>query len=260
MSRVLSSIPLAIAALTTMTACSGGDGGTPPSSSAAAESTQAPARAPASPAPADTPAESTPAAAGAPSEQDLAAILAGITAPDGAPLTVVPAGELASLTEQGLQALEGVTVTPAECNVFSESSLAMPEGAVYAVGVALSADGLTSTSVTLMSLDGAEDQARSKLEAARTLAGRCSTYQLEVQGVTVTAETTMVETTNEGAVSQGAVGLITLPTGQEQHTSSVSASRDTISVTVMNQTSDSPSASPAVLEQVVDEVLTAAQG
>lgn len=245
MSRLLCVSALAAGALLTLTACGGGEEEAAPASSATPESASASASESAS---------ATPTGSGS---EELSAVLETISAPDGTPLTVVPPDQLDSVMQQGMQLLEGATVTPTECNALLDSAMETPEGARYAVGIAVAPDGLTTTSVTIVELDGAEDQMRSKQEDVQALAETCSTYQIEVQGETVSAESAQVETANEGAVSQGATGVITLPTGQKQNTTTVSAARGAISVTAVNQTVDSPSAEMAVLEDLVDQVLAA---
>jgi hypothetical protein len=253
MSRFLSVSALAACALLGLTACSGGEEEAAPApSSAAAPSSSA------SSAPDSAPSASSSAAPTGSGSEELTAVLETVSAPDGTPLTVVPADQLDSVMQQGLQALEGVTVTPAECDALLDNAMNTPEGAKYAVGIALAPDGLSTTSVTIVELDGAEDEVRTRQAEAQALAETCSTYRIEAQGQTVTAESAQVETVNDGAVSQGATGVITLPTGQKQNTTTVSAARGSISVTAMSQTVDSPSAEVSVLEDLVDQVLAAA--
>lgn len=265
MSRVLSLSALAAGALLALTACGGGEEeAAPATSSAAAEAATASPEASSSPSSSSSSSSSSEAATAAPSgpagsgSEELTAVLETISAPDGTPLTVVPADQLGSVMQQGLQALEGVTVTPAECDVLLDSALQTPEGAQYAVGIAISPDAASSTSVTIVELDGAEDLVRSQQEDAEALAASCSTYQLELMGQTFSAESAQVETVNEGAVSRGATGTVTLPTGQKQNTTTVSAARGSISVTAASQATDAPSADVAVLEDLVDQVLAAA--
>lgn len=99
---------------------------------------------------------------------------------------------------------------------------------------------------------------RSRQGDAQARAETCSTYQVELQGETASGESTVVETTNEDAISMGARGVLTLPTGQKQNTTTVSAARGSISVAVISQSVDSPTADIAVLEGLVDQVLAAA--
>ncbi len=185
-------------------------------------------------------------------------MLATISMPDGIPLTIVPAEQLAALSQQGLQSIEGVVVTPEECGAVLEAAAHMPEGTRYAVGAAVNPTDQSTTIITITQLDGAEELIKSQQGDAETRAGICSTYQVELQGETATGESTVVETTTEGAISMGARGVLTLPTGQKQNTTTVSAARGSISVAVISQSVDSPTADITVLEDLVDQVLAAA--
>ncbi|WP_394250965.1 hypothetical protein [Arthrobacter pityocampae] len=185
-------------------------------------------------------------------------MLATIAMPDGTPLTIVPPEQIDAMAQQGLQSIEGVVVTPEECGAVFEAAAQMPEGTRYAVGAAMNPTNQSTTIITLTELDGAEELMRSQQGDAEARAETCSTYQVELQGETATGESTVLETTNDGAISMGARGALTLPTGQKQNTTTVSAARRSISVTAISQSVDSPAADIAILEGLVDQVLAAA--
>ncbi|KNC19486.1 hypothetical protein AC792_06495 [Arthrobacter sp. RIT-PI-e] len=258
MSRSSSLSVLAFGTFLLLTACSGGDEPATDAESAPA-SASAEASAEASTESGSTPSAEAEAGTGTYTDEELAALLTSITAPDGSALTVVPASQLDPLMDQGMQALDGVAVTPAECDVFNETSLAPPEGATYAVGVALSADGAPETTVTVVSVEGAEDLMRTQAEESTELLETCSSYEMEVEGVTLTAQTELIDTTTEGNESQGARSTITLPTGETLRTTTISAASGDFTVTAMNQQAGAEGASvDGELEQLVNDVLAAA--
>lgn len=246
MSRVLFRPALTGSLLLALTACGGPSAAEPSPTISAPE-----AAVTASPAPAA-------ADPGSYSGEDLAEILGTISTHDGTPLTVVPPGQVTAALGQASQLMDGVTITPAECNVLPQDFATLVEDAELAIGVAPAPDGLSSVSVSLAVADGAEDRLTENAEKELALVSTCSTYTIGMQGVTVEGTMESVETTMEDATSFAVRTTVELPDGQQQDSTTVTAARGDLTVAATSQATGSPSASPAVLEQLVGRVLEAA--
>ncbi|WP_043442137.1 hypothetical protein [Arthrobacter sp. L77] len=250
MSRVLFRPVLAGSILLALTACGGG--GTPsgePAPTAGSVET--------APAASSSPAEVDP---GTYSSEDLAEILATITTPDGSPLTIVPPDQVSAALGQATLLMDGVTITPSECDVVPQDFAKLAGDAETAIGVAPAADGLSAVSASIAVADGVEDRLAENAEKELALVSTCSTYQIEMQGVIVRGTMESAGTGMEGSTSFGIRNSIVLPDGQQQNNTTVTAARGDLLVTVTSQVTGSPSASSAVLEQLAGRVLAAAEG
>ncbi len=154
--------------------------------------------------------------------------------------------------------MDGVTITPAGCNVLPQDFATLVEDAEPAIGVAPAPDGLSSVPVSLAVAEGAEDRPTEKAEKELALVSTCSTYTIGMQAVAVEGTMESVETTMEEATSFAVRSTVELPDGQQQDSTTVTAARGDLTVTATSQATGSPSASPAVLEQPAGRVLEAA--
>lgn len=213
---------LVIAAAMALAACGGSDqASTSPSPATTSSSAPAP-----SPTPTPTPTPTSKAY----TNDELTSIVAGLKDAQGQSLTVVPAAQI----DQGLIAsrelLKTAVITPKACGVMTDSNTQIPKGSAYAAGTSLSAAARTVTVVTVFGVKDAAAMA-AQFEKSKATAGACSKFTIEVQGQQITSETTPLEAAVQADVTNSALVVQTLPTGQKQAIVTVTGINGTLAAT-----------------------------
>lgn len=211
---------LVIAAAMALAACGGSDqASTSPSPATTSSSAPAP-----SPTPTPTPTSK------AYTNDELTSIVAGLKDAQGQSLTVVPAAQI----DQGLIAsrelLKTAVITPKACGVMTDSNTQIPKGSAYAAGTSLAAAARTVTVVTVFGVKDAAAMA-AQFEKSKATAGACSKFTIEVQGQQITSETTPLEAAVQADVTNSALVVQTLPTGQKQAIVTVTGINGTLAAT-----------------------------
>jgi hypothetical protein len=215
--------PASILLAAGLTACSGGAGTateSPEAAPASASSTQAPSASETSSTP-ETPARSF-------SSAELAGLLGQIKDGGGAPLTVMPAADLAASVEQAKQMISEVVVEPAACqDLVLAANSAATEGVSTALGTSIDSAAGTAAGVSFATgMDPALLSVRAEgLDA-------CRNVTVTTAGVTVKVVTSLVESVGSEAGTVAYATETTLPDGRKQSMLTAQALKNGVAVSV----------------------------
>lgn len=149
---------------------------------------------------------------------ELAEIAGSVKDSASAPLSVLPADKVSQALDQMMSLMTDVQVEPAECNSIATGAAIKPDSnTTMAVGASTSSSAELTQTLSLVS-----GVAKEQLD--QTLARRsgeiedCSSIIMNIQGMSMTAETTRLDSS---AATPGAIAMqtdVTLPTGATQRT------------------------------------------
>ena len=150
--------------------------------------------------------------------EELAEIAGAVKDSGSVPLSVLPADKVSQALDQMMSLMTDVQVEPAECNSIATGTAIKPDSnTTMAVGASTSSTAELTQTLSLVS--GVE-----KEQLDQTLARRsseiedCRSISMNIQGMSMTAETTRLDS---GAGTDGAIAMqtdVTLPTGGTQST------------------------------------------
>lgn len=229
---------LALAALLALTGCGGAASS---GSTSASSSTPSP-----SPTPTPTPKTYT--------NEDLAAIVAGLKDAQGQPLTVIPAAQLNQGMITAKQMLKSAVISPAACNVLADNNSQIPEGSTYAGGTSQSAVDKTATIVTVFAVKDPQVMTNQLDKSAGALA-QCATFTVEAAGQKITSRMQALDAKTAGDKSVGVLATQTLPTGQKQTMVTVTGVKGTLAATAVKAGATLTADSAPELVQLVNAVL-----
>ncbi|MEZ2388846.1 hypothetical protein AB6813_04745 [bacterium RCC_150] len=236
MKRTIAPSAILLAAVLALTGCGGSTnaGNTPASSPSS------------TPTPTPTPKTYT--------NEELAAIIAGLKDEQGNPLTVVPAAQIDQGMIAAKQLLQSAVITPPACAAFANNNAQVPDGATYAAGQSISAADKSATVITALAVKDPAVLAGQSKKSTDALA-QCSTFTIEQGGQKVTTQVQPLAEKTNGDQSVGALVTQVLPSGQKQTTLTVTGVKGNLGATAIKTGAAVTPDSAAELVKLVNAVL-----
>jgi hypothetical protein len=149
---------------------------------------------------------------------ELAEIAGSVKDSASAPLSVLPADKVSQALDQMMSLMTDVQVEPAECNSIATGAAIKPDSnTTMAVGASTSSSAELTQTLSLVS-GVAKEQLDQTLARRSSEIKDCSSISMNIQGMSMTAETTRLDSS---AATPGAIAMqtdVTLPTGATQRT------------------------------------------
>jgi hypothetical protein len=149
---------------------------------------------------------------------ELAEIAGSVKDSASAPLSVLPADKVSQALDQMMSLMTDVQVEPAECNSIATGAAIKPDSnTTMAVGASTSSSAELTQTLSLVS-GVAKEQLDQTLARRSSEIEDCSSIIMNIQGMSMTAETTRLDSS---AATPGAIAMqtdVTLPTGATQRT------------------------------------------
>lgn len=188
------------------------------------------------------------------SNEDLAAIVAGLTDSKGQALTVIPAAQI----DQGLivarELLKTAVITPPECGVLADNNSQVPEGSTYAAGTTLAAADQTAIIITVFAVKDPSIMA-AQFDKSQAALGKCASFTVQAKGQEIVMQMQSLDVKTSGEKSLSALNTQTLATGQKQMNLQVMGANGTLAVTAVKAGAAVNAESAPELVQLVNEAL-----